>query len=186
MAYHQMERFWRDQRLTEPAVVRAVAKLLNRMHLPSRSVAGRRRFPSLCPRPKQERQVAMLSATFIPDARDMLTGARCELPSGEVVEVKGRRTPFFALCRELDKRGYGDRRIEISTPKGTQSLRGLVKVMAGLRIEESDKDGLRLRAYTPFPPAGVGKEGDLGFEGIQAPEREEMPASDSTVHEKAA
>ncbi len=75
----------------------------------------------------------MLSATFFPDARDMLTGARCELPSGK-----------------------------------------------------SDKDGLRLRAYTPFPPAGVGKERDLGPESTQAPEDEEMRASDSTVHEKAA
>ncbi len=130
--------------------------------------------------------MAVLKAIFIPDARDMLTGARCELPSGEVVEVKARNTPFFALCRELDKRGYGDCRIEISTPQGTPSMRGKVSALAGLRIEESDKDGLRLRAYTPFPPAGVGKEGDLGFEGTQAPEREEMRASDSTAHEKAA
>ena len=128
----------------------------------------------------------MLKATFIADARDLLTGARCELPSGEVVEVKGRNTPFFALCRELDKRGYGDCLIEISTPQGTPSMRGKVSALAGLRIEESDKDGLRLRAYTPFPPAGVGKEGDFGFKGIQAPEREEMRASDSTVRDKAA
>ncbi len=72
------------------------------------------------------------------------------------------------------------------TTAGTPSMRGKVSTLAGLRIEESDKDGLRLRAYTPFPPAGVGKEGDLGFEGIQAPEREEMRASDSPAHEKAA
>ncbi len=128
----------------------------------------------------------MLSATFFPDARDMLTGARCELPSGKVVEVKARNTPLFALCRILDKRGYGDCRIEISTPQGTPSMRGKVSTLAGLRIEESDKDGLRLRAYTPFPPAGVGKECDLGHEGRQAPDSEEMRASDSTVHEKAA
>ncbi len=128
----------------------------------------------------------MLKATFLPDAGDMLTGARCELPGGAVVEVKARNTPFFALCRILDKRGYGDCRIEISTPQGTPSMRGKVLALAGLRIEESDKDGLRLRAYTPFPPAGVGKESDLGFEGIQAPEREEMRASDSTVRDKAA
>ncbi len=51
---------------------------------------------------------------------------------------------------------------------------------------ESDRDSLSLWAYTPFPPAGVGKESDLGFEGIQAPEREEKRASDSTVREKAA
>ncbi len=65
-------------------------------------------------------------------------------------------------------------------------MRGTVSALAGLRIEESDKDGLRLRAYSPFPPARVGRERDLGPEGIQAPEREEMRASDSTVHEKAA
>ncbi len=105
---------------------------------------------------------------------------------GEVVEVTGRKTPFFALCRELDKRGYGDCRIEISTPEGTPSMRGLVKAMAGLRIEESDKDGLRLRAYRPFPPGRVAKERDLSPEGTQTPENEEKRVSESTVHEKAA
>ena len=68
----------------------------------------------------------ILRAIFIPDARDLLTGARCELPGGEVVEVKGRNTPFFAICRELAKRGYGDCRIEISTPTGTPSIRAAV------------------------------------------------------------
>ncbi len=88
-------------------------------------------------------------------------GARCELPTGETVEVHGRRTPFFAICRELDARGYGDCRIEISTPAGTPSMRGKVSTLAGLRIEESNKDGLRLRAYRPFPPARVAQERDL-------------------------
>ncbi len=78
----------------------------------------------------------MLTATFIPDARDLFTGARCELPSGEVVEVKGRNTPLFALCRILDKRGYGDCRIEISTPQGTPSMRGKVSTLAGLAISD--------------------------------------------------
>ena len=128
----------------------------------------------------------ILRAIFIPDARVLFTGACCELPSGEVVEVKACNTPLFALCRILDKRGYGDCRIEISTPEGTPSLRGKVSALARLRIEESDKDGLRLRAYTPFPPAGVGKERDLAAKGTQAPESEEMRASDSTFHEKAA
>ncbi len=45
-------------------------------------------------------------------------------------------------------------------------MRGTVSALAGLRIEESDKDGLRLRAYSPFPPARVGRERDLGPEGI--------------------
>ncbi len=65
---------------------------------------------------------AVLRAVFVADER-AFTGARCELPLGEVVEVAGRKTPFFALCRELDKRGYGDCRIQISTPEGTPSRR---------------------------------------------------------------
>ncbi len=56
------------------------------------------------------RAAAVLRAVFVADER-AFTGARCELPLGEVVEVTGRKTPFFALCRELDKRGYGDCRI---------------------------------------------------------------------------
>ncbi len=61
-----------------------------------------------------------LSAVFLADERnsylDLLTGARCQLPTGEVVEVVHRKTPFYDLCRELDRLGYGDHRIEISTP----------------------------------------------------------------------
>ncbi len=128
---------------------------------------------------------AVLRAVFVADER-AYTGARCELPLGEVVEVTGRKTPFFALCRELDKRGYGDCRIEISTPEGTPSMRGKVSALAGLSIEESDKDGLRLRAYRPFPPGRVAKERDLGSEGTQTPENEEKRVSESTAHEKAA
>ncbi len=128
---------------------------------------------------------AVLRAVFVADER-AFTGARCELPLGEVVEVAGRKTPFFALCRELDKRGYGDRRIEISTPQGTPSMRGLVKAMAGLRIEESDRGGLKQRKFEPFPGAGAAKERDLSPEGTQTPENEEKRVPDSTEHEKAA
>ncbi len=50
-----------------------------------------------------------LHADFIADERPtylgLYTGARCELPTGEAVEVRHKRTPFFALCRELDARG---------------------------------------------------------------------------------
>ncbi len=108
---------------------------------------------------------AALHAVFIADERPaylgLLTGVRCVLPTGDVVELRHKRTPFFALCRELDVLGYGDCRIEISTPAGTPSMRGKVSTLAGLRIEESDKDGLRLRAYRPFPPGRVAKERDL-------------------------
>ncbi len=105
---------------------------------------------------------------------------------GKVVEVAGRKTPFFALCRELDALGYGDCRIEISTPQGTPSMRGLVKAMAGLRIEESDRGGLQQRKFEPFPGAGAAKERDLGSEGTQTPKNEEKRVSESTGHEKAA
>ncbi len=49
------------------------------------------------------RAAAALGPAFVAEER-AYTGARCELPTGEVVEVEGRKTPFFALCRELDKR----------------------------------------------------------------------------------
>ncbi len=106
----------------------------------------------------------MLSATFIP-ARDLLTGARCELPDGEVVEVKGRNTPFFAICRELAKRGYGDCRIEISTPTGTPSMCAVVKVAAGLAVSERDNRGLRLEKYRPFPVRGRLTDAHEGLQG---------------------
>ncbi len=51
---------------------------------------------------------------------------------------------------------------------------------------ESDRDGLRLRAYTPFPPAGAGKERDLGPEGPRTPENEEKRVHESPAHEEAA
>ncbi len=59
---------------------------------------------------------AVLRAVFVADERTshlgLYTGARCELPTGEIVEVKGRRTPLYDLARELERRGYGDCRPE--------------------------------------------------------------------------
>ncbi len=77
------------------------------------------------------------------------------------------RVRFFAICRELDALGYGDCRIEISTPAGTPSLRGLVKVMAGLTVEESDKGGLRLRKYRPFPLGRSATDSQVELEGTR-------------------
>ncbi len=128
----------------------------------------------------------MLTAIFIPDTRGLFTGARCELPSGQVVEVKGRNTPFFALCRELEARGYGDCQIEISTPTGTPSIRAAVGVAAGLAISERDGRGLRLENYRPFRVRGRPTDAQVTPLGSPTPESEEMPASDSTAHEKAA
>ncbi len=96
-----------------------------------------------------------LRAPFIADERKaflgLLTGARCELPTGEVVEVLEHKQPFYNLCRKLDRLGYGDHRIEISTPTGTPSTRAVVSVAAGLMVVESNRDGLRLEPYRPFP-----------------------------------
>ncbi len=145
---------------------------------PETKAAGDQAAPTLC-------------ADFIADERPaylgLLTGARCVLPTGDVVELRHKRTPFFSLCRELDKRGYGDCRIEISTPAGTSSMRGKVSTLAGLSIEESDKDGLRLRAYRPFPPGRVAKERDLDPEGTQrTPENGKMRVSESIAGVEAA
>ncbi len=58
--------------------------------------------------------------------------------------------------------------------------------MAGLMVEESDKGGLKLRKYRPFPGGGSVTESDLGSEGTQPPENEETRLSESPRDEKAA
>ena len=108
-------------------------------------------------------------------------GARCQLPSGEVVEVVHRKTPFYDLCRELDRLGYGEHRIEISTPKGPPSMRAVVSIAAGLRVSEDDQSGLRLRRYRPFPPAGLPQECDEAVEGIPTPENAPAALCDSDI-----
>ena len=66
-----------------------------------------------------------LRAVFMTDDRlRLFMGARCELPTGELVEVAGRHTPFYDLARELDSRGWGEWQIQIYTPAGTPSLAG--------------------------------------------------------------
>ncbi len=97
-------------------------------------------------------EAATLCAEFIADERSphlgLYTGARVVLPTGEGMEVRHRRTPLYDLTRELEQRGYSDARLEAFTHTGTPSLRGLVKIMAGLTVEESGS-GLRLRKYRP-------------------------------------
>ncbi len=111
-------------------------------------------------------------------------GARCELPTGEVIEVRHRRTPLFAICRELDALGYGDCRIEISTPVGTPSMRAVVRVAAGLTIKERDRGGLRLERFQKFPgPLTDGREAPRG---TQTPANKKTRVSESTEREKAA
>ncbi len=72
------------------------------------------------------------------------------------------------------------------TPAGTPSLRGLVRKMAGLMVEESDKGVLRLRKIKPFPPGRSATDGDLGPEGTQTPDEAEKRVSDSHTREEAA
>ena len=104
---------------------------------------------------RPQRAQATLKASFFPDDSGPYGGlyrsARCELPTGEVVEVRRKRTPLYDLARELQNRGYGEWQLQAYTHKGTPSLRGLVKAMAGLTVEESDSGGLRLRKYRSFP-----------------------------------
>ncbi len=112
---------------------------------------------------------AVLRAVFVAEER-AFTGARCELPTGEVVEVKGRRTPLYDLARELEKRGYGDCRLQAYTPTGTPSLRGLVKVMAGMTVNEGSH-GLKRRKYRPAKACESAAQRDLCSEGTQGHQR---------------
>ncbi len=61
------------------------------------------------------------------------------------------------------------------------------KVMAGLRIEESDRGDLKQREFEPFPGAGTAKERDLGPEGTPGHRRTKRSASESPpAREEAA
>ena len=128
---------------------------------------------------------ATLHADFIADER-AFTGARCVLPGGEVVEVRHRRTPLYDLARELEVRGYGAAHLQSFTPTGTPSLHGLVKVMAGLTVEETDKGGLRLRKYRPFPLGRSATDAQVELEGTSGPETpDRAPGPDRTTSEAA-
>jgi hypothetical protein len=136
-----------------------------------------------------EATLMTLRAEFLADTstkRLGFTGARCELPNGQVVETKGRRTPLYDLARKLEAMGFGDRTLQANTPTGTPSLRGKVSVMAGLTVEENDKSGLRLRKFRPVPVGGFAKDAHLGPEGTQPPEKGETSLSESPDTGRAA
>ncbi len=129
-----------------------------------------------------ETNAMTLRAVFVADERvrycGLYTGAQCELPNGQVVETRHRRTPLYDLARKLDELGFGDWRLQTYTPTGTKSLRGKVSVMAGLTVTERDKEGLRLEKFRPFPPRGLVTGRDLGSEGTPTPrEAKNAPAS---------
>ncbi len=74
-----------------------------------------------------ETTLMTLRAVFVADdskKRRGFTGARCELPNGQVVETRGRRTPLYDLARKLEELGFGDWKLQAYTPTGTPSLRG--------------------------------------------------------------
>ncbi len=125
-----------------------------------------------------------LRAEFIADER-AFTGARCELPGGEVVEVRHRRTPLYDLARELEARGYGAAHLQSFTPTGTPSLRGLVKVMAGLTVEEGPH-GLTRRKYRPAKWCESATDAREAPRGTQTPANKKTCVSESTARVEAA
>ncbi len=131
-----------------------------------------------------------LSAVFVADERvrycGLYTGAQCELPNGQVVETRHRRTPLYDLARKLDELGFGDWRLQAYTPTGTPSLRGKVSVMAKLIVTERDKGGLRLEKYRPTPFRRPVTESDLGPEGIPTPREIEIAPVRAPSREDAA
>ncbi len=130
-----------------------------------------------------------LRAEFIADdskKRLGFTGARCELPNGQVIETTGRRSPLYALARNLEVLGFGDWALQACTPAGTKSLRGKVSVLAGLAVEETDRRGLRLRPYRPFNVGGRPQDAQEASEGFRLPDAPEKPLCDGTGNEEAA
>ncbi len=132
---------------------------------------------------------ATLRAVFIADERPaylgLLTGASCRRPTGDVVELRYRRTPLYDLARELEKRGYGDCRLESFTPTGTPSLRGLVKVMAGLTVEEGPH-GLTRRKYRPARGGESVVDSQVELEGTSGPETPDRAPGPDRATGKAA
>ncbi len=110
--------------------------------------------------------------------------ASCTLPTGETITVS-HRVPLYTLARELAAKGYGDHRLQAYTPTGTPGLRGLVSTMAELTVEETDRDGLRLRRFRQHPGKGIFSRAggvlqrDEGSGAVMAPQTAAL-ASEST------
>ncbi len=131
----------------------------------------------------------MLHAVFIPDDqpryRGQFTGARYELPNGQVVETRHRRTPLYDLARKLEELGFGDWKLQAYTPTGTPSLKGKVSVMAAIELREG-RSGLERRKYRPKDLDDASVQRDLGSEGTHPPGNAETPPCESPDTEKAA
>jgi hypothetical protein len=90
-----------------------------------------------------------LTATYIVDNDGLYTGCCCYLPNGMKLEVTGQRTPVYALCRQLDRFGYGDWHPSVTTPDGTPSLTCVVKQAATVTVIKNDPGGA---TKTQSPP----------------------------------
>ena len=128
---------------------------------------------------------ATLKARFLPEDSGPYTGlyrgARCQLPTGEVVEVHRKRTPLYDLARELQNLGYGEWQLQAFTHTGTPSLHGQVKVMAKLTVSERDRDGLRLEKYRSFPTRGRATDARVGPAGTRGPAHKRSAVSVATA-----
>ena len=113
-----------------------------------------------------ETTMLTLRAEFIAhDSKKRLgfTGARCEIPNGQVVKTTGLRSPLYALARKLEALGFGDWALQAYTPTGTKSLRGKVSVMAGTDLRDGPC-GLERRKYRSNNPDDGPTQRDLGSE----------------------
>lgn len=130
-----------------------------------------------------------LRAAFLADIskkRRGFTGARCELPNGQVVECLGRRTPLYDLARKLNALGFGDWLLQGYTPTGTPSVRGKVSIMAGLAVTERDRRGLNLEIYRAMPVRGALMDDQETSEGSLPAENANTPLKKDPAPKEAA
>jgi hypothetical protein len=94
-----------------------------------------------------------LTAKYTVDNDGLYTGCYCYLPNGMKVEVTSQKTPVYALCRHLDRLGYGDWHLSVTTPDGTPSLSCVVKQAATVTVIKNDPGSQR--KHNPRPAAAV-------------------------------
>jgi hypothetical protein len=55
------------------------------------------------------------------------------------VEVTHQTAPVYTLCCELDRLGYGDWHLAVTTPDGTTTFSCIVKKAATIMVIENDE-----------------------------------------------
>ena len=76
---------------------------------------------------------------------------------------------------------FGDWRLQSYTATGTPSLRGLVKVMVGLAVEERrDRGGLRLTKFRPFSADRSLTDRREAVSGTKTPDKAETAPCEAT------